>query len=82
MKILVIGGMGKVGTEVVQALLRRGESAPVLTRNKEAKLPVGAEIEITCQSVRYISYVYRSLVGVLHFDGLAKCCLCIVVQSK
>jgi uncharacterized protein YbjT (DUF2867 family) len=39
MKILVIGGTGKVGTEVVQAPLRRGESVRVLTRNREAKLP-------------------------------------------
>jgi nucleoside-diphosphate-sugar epimerase len=31
MKILVTGGTGKVGTEVVQALLRRGESVRVLT---------------------------------------------------
>ena len=46
MKILVIGGAGKVGTEVVQALLRRGESVRVLTRNKEAKLPDGAEMAI------------------------------------
>ena len=46
MKILVIGGTGKVGTEVVQALLRRGESVRVLTRNKEAKLPDGAEMAI------------------------------------
>jgi uncharacterized protein YbjT (DUF2867 family) len=44
MKILVIGGTGKVGTEVVQALLRRGESVRVLTRNKEAKH--GAEMAI------------------------------------
>ncbi len=46
MKILVTGGTGKVGTEVVQALLRRGESVRVLTRNKEAKLPDGAEVAI------------------------------------
>ena len=46
MKILVIGGTGKVGTEVVQALLRRGESVRVLTRNKEAKLSDGAEMAI------------------------------------
>ena len=46
MKILVIGGTGKVGTEVVQAPLRRGESVRVLTRNKEAKLPDGAKMAI------------------------------------
>ncbi len=43
MKILVTGGTGKVGRETVQRLLRRGESVRVLTRNKEAKLPDGAE---------------------------------------
>jgi uncharacterized protein YbjT (DUF2867 family) len=46
MKILVTGGTGKVGREVVQALLRRGESVRVLTRNKQAKLPDGAEVAI------------------------------------
>jgi uncharacterized protein YbjT (DUF2867 family) len=46
MKILVTGGTGKVGTEVVQALLRRGTSVRVLTRNKGAKLPDGAELAI------------------------------------
>src|SRR5438067_2354408 len=43
MKVLVTGGTGKVGTEVVNALLSRGASVRVLTRNKEAKLPVAAE---------------------------------------
>jgi uncharacterized protein YbjT (DUF2867 family) len=46
MKILVTGGTGRVGKEVVQALLRRSESVRVLTRNKEAKLPDGAEVAI------------------------------------
>ena len=46
MKILVTGGTGKVGTVVVQALLRRGASVRVLTRNQEAKLPDGAEVAI------------------------------------
>ena len=47
MKILVIGGTGKVGIEVVQAPLRRGESVRVLTRNREAKLPDGAKMAIS-----------------------------------
>ena len=46
MKILVTGGTGTVGKEVVKALLRRGASVRVLTRNKEAKLPDGAEVVI------------------------------------
>src|SRR4029077_4381996 len=46
MKILVTGGTGTVGKEVVKALLRRGASVRVLTRNKEAKLPDGAEVAI------------------------------------
>src|SRR6476469_2945344 len=46
MKILVTGGTGKVGRELVIGLLRRGESVRVLTRNKEAKLPDGAEVAI------------------------------------
>ena len=46
MKILVTGGTGTVGKEVVKALLRRGASVRVLTRNKEAKRPDGAEVAI------------------------------------
>jgi uncharacterized protein YbjT (DUF2867 family) len=46
MKVLVTGGTGKVGTEVVSALLSRGASVRVFTRNKEAKLPVGAEVAV------------------------------------
>jgi uncharacterized protein YbjT (DUF2867 family) len=46
MKILVTGGTGKVGKEVVQGLLRRGTSVRVLTRNNEAKLPDRVEAAI------------------------------------
>jgi uncharacterized protein YbjT (DUF2867 family) len=46
MKVLVTGGTGKVGTEVVSALLSRGASVRVLTRKKEVKLAAGAEAAI------------------------------------
>jgi uncharacterized protein YbjT (DUF2867 family) len=46
MKVLVTGGTGKVGTHVVNALLSRGASVRVLTRNKEARLPDGVEIAV------------------------------------
>ena len=46
MKVLVTGGTGKVGTEVVSALLSRGASVRVLTRNQQAELPAGAEVAI------------------------------------
>ena len=46
MKVLVTGGTGKLGTHVVPALLGRGVSVRVLTRNKEAKLPDGAEVAV------------------------------------
>jgi len=46
MKVLVTGGTGKVGTEVVSALLRRGASVRVLTRKKEAELAAGVEAAI------------------------------------
>ena len=46
MKILVTGGTGTVGSEVVRALLRHEVSVRVLTRNKEAKLPDAAEVAI------------------------------------
>jgi uncharacterized protein YbjT (DUF2867 family) len=35
-----------VGSEVVQALLRRDAAVRVLTRNKDAKLPTGAEVAV------------------------------------
>jgi uncharacterized protein YbjT (DUF2867 family) len=46
MKILVTGGTGTVGSAVVQALVRRGASVRVLTRNQDAKLPVEVELAV------------------------------------
>jgi uncharacterized protein YbjT (DUF2867 family) len=46
MKVLVTGGTGTVGTEVVKALLGRGASVRVLSRNKVARLPAGAEAAV------------------------------------
>ena len=60
MKILVTDGTGKVGREVVQALLRRGESVRVLTRNKQAKLPDGAEVAIEA-AMSQAGHVYRQV---------------------
>jgi uncharacterized protein YbjT (DUF2867 family) len=45
-KVLVTGGTGTVGTEVVSALLSRGASVRVLTRKKEAELAAGVEAAI------------------------------------
>jgi uncharacterized protein YbjT (DUF2867 family) len=46
MKILVTGGTGKVGTELVKALQSRGASVRVLSRNKDAKLAAGLEAAV------------------------------------
>ena len=46
MKVLVTGGTGNAGSGAVEALLRRGLSVRVLSRNKQAKLPPGAELAI------------------------------------
>jgi uncharacterized protein YbjT (DUF2867 family) len=46
MKVLVTGGTGTAGTEVVNSLLGLGASVRVLTRNKEARLPAGAEVAV------------------------------------
>jgi uncharacterized protein YbjT (DUF2867 family) len=45
MKILVVGGTGTVGSEVVRQLKSRGESVSVLTRSPEhaSKLPAGVK---------------------------------------
>ena len=64
MKILVTGGTGKVGTEVVQALLHRGASVRVLTRNKEAKLPDGDGAEVASGDLLDPDSVRSALNGV------------------
>ncbi len=46
MKVLVTGGAGKVGSEVVKALRTRGASVRVLSRNKDAKLAAGVEAAV------------------------------------
>jgi uncharacterized protein YbjT (DUF2867 family) len=48
MKILVLGGTGTVGSQVVRELLDAGADVSVLTRNEEntAKLPSGVKAEI------------------------------------
>jgi len=53
-----------VGTEVVQALLRRGESVRVLTRNKEAKLPDGDGAEVASGDLLDPDSVRSALNGV------------------
>ena len=46
MRVVVTGGTGKVGTEVVNALVKRGVSVRILTRDKDAKVSGGAEIAV------------------------------------
>lgn len=48
MNILVLGGTGTVGSEVVRELLEKGVEVSVLTRSEEgaAKLPAGVKAEI------------------------------------
>lgn len=46
MMVLVTGGIGKVGAEVDNALLSRSASVRLLTWNKEAGLPAGAEAAV------------------------------------
>jgi uncharacterized protein YbjT (DUF2867 family) len=46
MKVLVTGGTGRVGSQLVKALLGRGASVRVLTRNREASLPAGVEAAV------------------------------------
>ena len=45
MKVMVIGGTGMVGSQVVQGLIGKGETVSVLVRSEEKKnaLPAGAE---------------------------------------
>src|SRR5262249_13032849 len=46
MKVLVTGGTGKTGSEVMKSLLKRGAAVRVLTRNPNAKFPAGVESAI------------------------------------
>ena len=46
MKVLVTGGTGRVGQEVVNALLKHGASPRVLSRSKDAKVSSGAEVAV------------------------------------
>jgi uncharacterized protein YbjT (DUF2867 family) len=43
MKILVTGGTGTVGSQVVSELLKRNAQVSVLTRRPDAKLPPGVQ---------------------------------------
>jgi uncharacterized protein YbjT (DUF2867 family) len=42
MKVLAIGGAGKVGSEVVKELLKRNVQVDVFVRKPDAKIPAGA----------------------------------------
>jgi uncharacterized protein YbjT (DUF2867 family) len=46
MKILVTGGTGRVGSEVVKALKRRGATVRALVRKEGASLPAGVEVAL------------------------------------
>ena len=43
MKILVTGGTGTVGSQLVSELLKRNAQVSVLTRRPDAKLPPGVQ---------------------------------------
>jgi len=44
MKVLVIGGAGHVGSEVVKELKKRNADVRVLVRKPDEKLPPGVEM--------------------------------------
>src|ERR1043166_4354593 len=46
MKVLVTGGTGRIGSELVGALQKRGTSVRILTRNQDARVPAGAEVAV------------------------------------
>ena len=48
MKILVTGGTGKVGSEVIKALVKRNASVRALVRKQEAStaMPEGIEVSL------------------------------------
>lgn len=72
MKILVLGGSGTVGSEVVRQLLARYVEVKVLTRSAEkaANLPDGAQAEIgDLQEPETISRIFNGVDGVFLLNG-------------
>ncbi|HMO79296.1 MAG TPA: NmrA family NAD(P)-binding protein [Pyrinomonadaceae bacterium] len=74
MKILVLGGTGTVGSNVVRELLDEGADVSVLTRNKERakKLPEGVKPEIgDLQDPATIRNVFRDKEGVFVLNAVS-----------
>lgn len=72
MNILVLGGSGTVGSEVVRQLLARSAEVKVLTRSAEraANLPEGAQAEIgDLQKPETIRRIFNGVDGVFLLNG-------------
>lgn len=75
MKILVLGGTGTVGSEVVGELLKRGADVSALTRSEEsaAKLPAGVEARIgDLQDPDTIRTVFEGMDGVFLLNAVSQ----------
>ncbi len=68
MKYLVTGGAGFIGSNIVEELLKRGESVRVLdnfsTGRRENLLELGTNIDLIEGDIRSLSTVYRATDGV------------------
>ena len=73
MKILVTGGTGTVGTQVVQELLKRKADTSVLTRDAKKPLPEGAKaIEGNLLDVNSVRTVFKGMDAVFLLNPVSQ----------
>jgi len=73
MKILVTGGTGTVGSEVVKALLARKADVSVLTRDPKKPLPAGAKpVEGDLLDVASVRRVFKGIDAVFLLNPVSQ----------
>ena len=73
MKILVTGGTGTVGSEVVKELLKRDADVSVLTRDAKKPLPAGAKaVEGNLLDVNSVRQVFKGVDAVFLLNPVSQ----------